>query len=194
MGTIGWILGADDLRKILHSPSAANSRPSDAQGQSTSWGSTCDRDVVDAFGLTQRVIASSMSDRACRRFQWHRRRRLPPGCSPCMPGWGHAQAAGGQARRLDDRVQFHNECDSFTIDPVAYAPALGAKGGAAYRARLDEIPARSGLTPDHVSRWPERPSREWGCRTATPSESQCWTATSTPSSAPTPMTDESQPG
>ena len=52
-------------------------------------------------------------------------------------------------RKLVDwmiRFQFDNECDFFEIDPVAYAPALGEPGLAAYRARLDEIAA--GVTPD----------------------------------------------
>jgi len=31
--------------------------------------------------------------------------------------------------------QFNNECDFFTLDPVAYAPALGENGMAAYRAK-----------------------------------------------------------
>ncbi|GAA4814741.1 DUF6880 family protein [Tomitella cavernea] len=35
--------------------------------------------------------------------------------------------------------QFHNDVDFFTIDPVAYAPALGPDGVAAYRARLADI-------------------------------------------------------
>jgi len=51
-------------------------------------------------------------------------------------------------RKLVDwmiRFQFDNECDFFEIDPVAYAPALGELGMAAYRAKLDEILA--GLNP-----------------------------------------------
>ncbi|UOG20740.1 hypothetical protein MTX80_16835 [Gordonia amicalis] len=49
--------------------------------------------------------------------------------------------------------QFHNECDFFTIDPVAYAPALGKRGIAAYRAELEEI--REALGPPVID--PERP-------------------------------------
>ncbi|MBA3489254.1 MAG: hypothetical protein H0T78_06865, partial [Longispora sp.] len=33
------------------------------------------------------------------------------------------------------KFQFDNECDFFTLDPVAYAPALGEKGMATYRTR-----------------------------------------------------------
>ncbi len=36
------------------------------------------------------------------------------------------------------KFQFVDECDYFTIDPVAYASALGPAGIAAYRAKLDE--------------------------------------------------------
>jgi hypothetical protein len=42
------------------------------------------------------------------------------------------------------KFQFDDECDYFTIDPVAYAPALGAKGMGAYRAKLDERAAALG--------------------------------------------------
>ena len=51
-------------------------------------------------------------------------------------------------RKLVDwmiRFQFHNECDFFEIDPVAYGPALGELGMAAYRAKLTEVLA--GLNP-----------------------------------------------
>lgn len=37
--------------------------------------------------------------------------------------------------------QFENECDYFTLDPVAYAPALGQKGMDAYGVR-EGRPAR----------------------------------------------------
>lgn len=51
------------------------------------------------------------------------------------------------ARKLVDwmlKFQFANECDYFTIDPVAYAPALGVDGMAAYRTKLDELAATLG--------------------------------------------------
>lgn len=59
-----------------------------------------------------------------------------------------AREAPPPYRKLVDwmtRFQFDNKCDFFTIDPVAYAPALGEAGMAAYRAKLDEILA--GLNP-----------------------------------------------
>ena len=55
-----------------------------------------------------------------------------------------ARTAPPPYRRLVDwmiRFQFDNECDFFEIDPVGYAPALGERGLAAYRAKLDEIAA-----------------------------------------------------
>lgn len=51
-------------------------------------------------------------------------------------------------RKLVDwmvRFQFGDECDYFEIDPVAYGPALGDLGMAAYRAKLAQIVA--GLNP-----------------------------------------------
>lgn len=63
----------------------------------------------------------------------------------------HAQVARSAEqpfRKLVDwmiRFQFDNECDFFEIDPVAYGPALGELGMAAYRAKLAEIAA--GLNP-----------------------------------------------
>jgi hypothetical protein len=44
------------------------------------------------------------------------------------------------------KFQFDDECDYFTIDPVAYAPALGTKGMAAYRAKFDERATALGPT------------------------------------------------
>lgn len=45
------------------------------------------------------------------------------------------------------KFQFDNECDYFTIDPVAYAPALGTDGMATYRAELDQHAATLGSRP-----------------------------------------------
>lgn len=59
-----------------------------------------------------------------------------------------ARTAPPPDRKLVDwmiRFQFDNECDFFTIDPVAYAPALGERGMTTYRMKLDEIAA--GLSP-----------------------------------------------
>jgi hypothetical protein len=59
------------------------------------------------------------------------------------------------------KFQFDNECDFFTLDPVAYAPALGEKGMAAYRARLAGIEANLGPRPAEDERWTSRHSHEW---------------------------------
>lgn len=58
--------------------------------------------------------------------------------------------------------QFDGEVDYFELDPVAYAPALGEKGMASYRARFDEIAADLGPKP------PDARNRECGC------DSDCW--------------------
>ena len=64
-----------------------------------------------------------------------------------------AARAGTAPTKLVDwmvKFQFDDECDYFTIDPVAYAPALGAKGMAAYRIKLDERAAALGpRTPEN---------------------------------------------
>ena len=58
------------------------------------------------------------------------------------------------------KFQFDNECDYFMLDPVAYAPALGEKGIASYRAKLADHeaalgPRRSGecSTAGHSHDW-----------------------------------------
>jgi hypothetical protein len=57
------------------------------------------------------------------------------------------------------KFQFDNECDFFTLDPVAYAPALGDDGVAAYRAKLDEHAATLGPRP--FERWSSPHSHDW---------------------------------
>jgi hypothetical protein len=59
------------------------------------------------------------------------------------------------------RFQFDNDCDYFHIDPVAYAPALGELGMAAYRKRLAEIEARLGPYPSEDDRWNSPHSHDW---------------------------------
>jgi hypothetical protein len=59
------------------------------------------------------------------------------------------------------RFQFDNDCDYFTIDPVAYAPALGELGMAAYRQRLTEIESRLGPHPSDDDRWNSPHSHDW---------------------------------
>jgi len=57
------------------------------------------------------------------------------------------------------RFQFDGDVDYFELDAVAYAPALGERGLATYRARLREVEAALGPRPDE--RWQSPHSHEW---------------------------------
>jgi tetratricopeptide (TPR) repeat protein len=57
--------------------------------------------------------------------------------------------------------QFDNECDYFHLDPVAYAPALGEKGMATYRAKLADLEARLGSRPSEEERWTAAHRAKW---------------------------------
>jgi hypothetical protein len=73
-----------------------------------------------------------------------------------------AARAGVPAGRLVEwmmKFQFDGEVDYFELDPIAYAPALGEKGLAMYRARLDA--ARTQLGPEPDQRWSSPHSHEW---------------------------------
>lgn len=59
------------------------------------------------------------------------------------------------------KFQFDNDCDYFTIDPVAYAPALGSEGMAAYRAKLDEHAATLGPRAPEDQQWSSPNSGTW---------------------------------
>ena len=75
-----------------------------------------------------------------------------------------AAAAQVPAGNLVDwmmRFQFDGDVDYFEIDPVAYAPALGKSGMAAYRARLSDIEAGLGPRPSAEDLWTSRHSHEW---------------------------------
>jgi hypothetical protein len=74
---------------------------------------------------------------------------------------GRARMPAGKLVAWMIDFQFHGKVDYFELDPVAYAPALGEKGLALYRARLDEI--RSGLGPatSKAERWESAHSHEW---------------------------------
>ena len=70
-----------------------------------------------------------------------------------------ARTAPPPPRKLVDwmiRFQFGNDCDFFEIDPVAYGPALGDQGMAAYRTKLTQIVAR--LNPEPT---PEQEQAIW---------------------------------
>ena len=49
--------------------------------------------------------------------------------------------------------QFRNDCDFFTIDPVAYLPALGDRGLTGYRTELDAIRGSLGRVPAGAESW-----------------------------------------
>ncbi|MBV9593399.1 MAG: hypothetical protein JO147_06365 [Actinobacteria bacterium] len=72
-----------------------------------------------------------------------------------------AKPAVGKLADWMIKFQFENECDYFHLDPVAYAPALGEKGIAAYRARLAEIEANLGPRPAEDERWTSSHFHEW---------------------------------
>ena len=57
--------------------------------------------------------------------------------------------------------QFAGDVDYFTLDPVAYAPALGEAGMVAYRARLMQIEAGLGQRPSPADHWTSQHSHEW---------------------------------
>jgi hypothetical protein len=75
-----------------------------------------------------------------------------------------AAAAAVPTSKLIDwmmKFQFDGEVDYFELDPVAYAPALGEMGMAAYRASLGEIEAGLGARPSEEDRWSCGHSHEW---------------------------------
>ncbi len=60
------------------------------------------------------------------------------------------------------KFQFEDdEVDYFELDPVAYAPALGDIGTAAYRKRLAEVEAKLGPRPSEDERWSSGHSHAW---------------------------------
>ncbi|MCZ4552195.1 hypothetical protein [Gordonia rubripertincta] len=97
-------------------------------------------DPADVFAVSQKAIASSlklimraddsdgiMGDAIRALLDLHADTAAPAGISPtALVTWMI-------------NSQFENECDFFTIDPVGYAPPLGDKGIARYRAQLEEI-------------------------------------------------------
>lgn len=57
--------------------------------------------------------------------------------------------------------QFHSEVDYFTLDPVAYAPALGVRGMDRYRVELSRVAAGRGARPPEADRWSSPHPHEW---------------------------------
>ncbi|MFZ0832060.1 MAG: DUF6880 family protein, partial [Mycobacterium sp.] len=123
---------------------------------------TLDDDPTDVFGVTQRAIASALKvimhaddssgiiGDACRSLL-------------DLHAFVAAQARPSPTKLVDWmlKFQFDEECDYFTIDPVAYAPALGSKGMAMYRAKLDERATALGPRPSEDQRWSSPNSRVW---------------------------------
>lgn len=76
-----------------------------------------------------------------------------------------AAAAKVPSSKLVDwmmKFQFaDDEVDYFELDPVAYAPALGEVGMAAYRRRLADVEAGLGPRPSADDRWTSAHSHEW---------------------------------
>lgn len=80
----------------------------------------------------------------------------------------HPQAAAAAktpvGKLIDWMVKFQfddDEVDYFELDPVAYAPALGEVGMAAYRKRIAEVETRLGPQPSAEDRWTSGHSHEW---------------------------------
>jgi len=149
-------------RTDLHRWSAANAHGRQMHQAADILESAAGRDATAAFAVTQRAIASATKvimraddssgviGDACRRLlDLHA--RLAPFAKP-------------PAAKLVDWMiafQFSNECDYFSIDPIAYASALGDTGVAAYRARLDEIAPRLDPKPAFDQRWSSPHSHQW---------------------------------
>lgn len=75
-----------------------------------------------------------------------------------------AAAANVPAAKLVDWMitfQFDGEVDYFELDPVAYAPALGEAGMAAYRSKLEELRTALGPEPAGDQRWASPHAHEW---------------------------------
>lgn len=70
-----------------------------------------------------------------------------------------ARTAPGRLVEWMIKFQFDGEVDYFTLDPVAYAPALGDRGLTAYRERLGRIEADLGPRP--AERWGSPHSHDW---------------------------------
>lgn len=119
-------------------------------------------DPADVFAVTQKAIASALKvimraddssgiiGDACRALL-----DLHSGVA--------ARATPPTAKLVDWMIafQFENECDYFTLDPVAYAPALGEKGMDAYRARLAGLEAALGPRPSDEERRTAVQRAEW---------------------------------
>lgn len=106
-------------------------------------------DPTEAYTVTHRALASAIKviaraddssgviGDACRRLL-----ELHPRVA------GDADVPPAKLVKWMLKFQFDGEVDYFELDPVAYAPALGATGLRTYRARLEEIRAALPPKPD----------------------------------------------
>lgn len=119
-------------------------------------------DPAEVFAVTQRAIAAALKvimraddssgiiADACRDLL-----ELHPVVA------ARARVAPGKLIDWMMKFQFDNDCDYFTLDPLAYAAALGADGMAAYRAKLAERAAALGARPPEDQRWSSAHSHAW---------------------------------
>lgn len=120
-------------------------------------------DPAEIYTVTHRALASSLKviaraddsagiiGDACRRLL-----ELHPRAA--------ASAKTPVGKLIDWMMKFQfddDEVDYFELDPVAYAPALGDVGMAAYRKRLAEVEAKLGPRPSQAERWSSGHSHAW---------------------------------
>ncbi|WP_344885805.1 DUF6880 family protein [Zhihengliuella alba] len=109
-------------------------------------------DPVEVYNVTQRAIASAL--RVVLRAD-DSSGVIGDACRMLLELHPRAAAAAGIAPdKLVDwmiKFQFHQEIDFFTIDPVAYGPALGSEGMDRYRARLKEMADECGIDSSETS-------------------------------------------
>lgn len=151
-------------RSDLHRYSAANSHGRDMhEAIDILEQAIPTTDPVEIYAVTHKALASSVRviaraddsagiiGDACRRLL-----ELHPQAA--------AAARTPVGKLIDWMIKFQfddDEVDYFELDPVAYAPALGEVGMAAYRRRLSEIEAGLGPRPSADERWSSRHSHEW---------------------------------
>lgn len=119
-------------------------------------------DPTDVLDVTQRSIASALKvimraddssgiiGDACRRLL---------DLHPIAADRARVQPA--KLVRWMIHFQFHEECDFFTLDPVAYAPTLGDDGMRSYRSELERIRADLGPQPSRELRWGTSNGHAW---------------------------------
>jgi len=119
-------------------------------------------DPAETFAVTQRAIASAM--KLIMRAD-DSSGIIGDACQRLLDLHAHtAQPARAPVAKLVDWLiafQFDQECDFFTVDPVAYAPALGDVGMASYRHRLAERRERLGPEPSRGGAGASTHGHEW---------------------------------